>query len=268
MTGIEQFVQSRSSIQTGKGPPVEPLPFSNDEYESRLDRVRARMRASGMNVVVAFSPENINHMTGHDTPAYQYLQACIIPSSGMPVNLLRSTDASNTLYRSWNRSAVVYADNDDPVSLLSGLILDLPGAAKCIGFERDPFFIGASRYNRLMGMLAAAGKTIVEQSFVEDLRLKKSPAEIVRIRQAAKATEAAMKAAVEMAAEGVNENEIAACVWATLVRKGGEFPGLPPFIVSGPRTSLGHALWSSRRTVLRSAPPRNCDRRFVGNVVG
>src|SRR5690606_34435821 len=97
-----------------------------------------------------------------------------------------------------------------------------------------------------VGMLAAAGKTVVEQAFIEDLRLIKSPAEIAWIRQAATATEAAMTAAVAMAAEGVNENDIAACVWTALIKHRGEFPGLPPFIVSGPRTSLGHATWSGR----------------------
>jgi Xaa-Pro dipeptidase len=56
-----------------------------------------------------------------------------------------------------------------------------------------------------------------------------------------------MQAAIDMAAEGVDENAIAAVVWASLVRSGGEFPGLPPFIVSGPRASLGHATWGGRR---------------------
>lgn len=50
-----------------------------------------------------------------------------------------------------------------------------------------------------------------------------------------------------MAGSGVNENDIAACVWSTLIKHGGEFPGLPPFIVSGQRTSLGHATWSGRK---------------------
>ena len=70
---------------------------------------------------------------------------------------------------------------------------------------------------------------------------------MAKIRLAGRITTSAMQAAIETSAEGVSENAIAAAVWAELVRQGGEFPGLPPFIVSGPRSSLGHATWSGRR---------------------
>lgn len=236
-------------IQVGEGPLLEALPFQNQEYETRARNVRKKMEAADTDVLVSFSPENINYLTGHDTPAYQYLQACVISSEGVPVNLLRSIDASNTLYGSWNRAAAVYADNEDPIQLLATLILHMAGQNRRIGFEKDPFFVGPSRYNRLIGMLQSAGKTIVELSIVEELRLIKSEEEIKKIREAARATEAAMESAVALAAEGVNENEIAGRVWASLTQHGGEFPGLPPFIVSGPRTSLGHATWSGRSLV-------------------
>ena len=105
-------------IVAGTGPLVEPLPFSTGEYEQRLDALRADMAAAGLDAFIAFAPENINYLTGHDTPAYQYLQACLVTHDGAPVNLLRSIDASNTLLRSWSRRAVAYADHDDPVAML------------------------------------------------------------------------------------------------------------------------------------------------------
>ena len=55
------------------------------------------MALTDLNAFIAFGPENINYLTGHDTPAYQYLQACVVTHEGPPVNLLRSIDASNTL---------------------------------------------------------------------------------------------------------------------------------------------------------------------------
>ena len=87
-------------IVEGTGPLVEPLPFTGDEYARRLDALRADMAAAGLDAFVAFGPENINYLTGHDTPAYQYLQACLVTHDRPPVNLLRSIDASNTLLRS------------------------------------------------------------------------------------------------------------------------------------------------------------------------
>lgn len=206
------------------------------------------MDHEGLDVLVAFSPENINYLTGHDTPAYQYLQACVVTARGTPVNLLRSIDASNTLFRSWNRAAAIYQDNEDPIAILAEIIASTNGATR-VGLERDAFFVGASRYNRLVRILSETGRIVLEQSIVEDMRLIKSPAEIEKLRSAAAVTTAAMSVAVDSAAEGIDENEIAGAVWTELVRHGGEFPGLPPFIVSGPRTSLGHATWSGRKLV-------------------
>jgi len=43
------------------------LPFSLEEYQSRLNQVRQRMLRQGMDVVLINSPENIFYLTG-----YQY----------------------------------------------------------------------------------------------------------------------------------------------------------------------------------------------------
>ena len=82
-------------IIVGSGPLVEPPPFGMMEYARRLQLLRADMAAAGLDAFIAFGPENINYLTGHDTPAYQYLQACVVTHDGPPVNLLRSIDASN-----------------------------------------------------------------------------------------------------------------------------------------------------------------------------
>ena len=230
-------------------PLIEPLPFSDAEYERRSSALREAMAAAGLDAFIAFGPENINYLTGHDTPAYQYLQACVVVGDAMPVNLVRSIDAGNTLLRSWSRRAVAYADDDDPVATLVALVRRLAPPGARVGAEDRAFFVSPRRYRQLSDTLDAAGFTLVGCQLVEPLRLVKSGEELAKLRSAGAITARAMRAAVEMAAEGENENRIAAAVWSSLVLAGGEFPGLPPFIVSGPRSSLGHATWSGRRLV-------------------
>jgi len=75
----------------------------------------------------------------------------------------------------------------------------------------------------------------------------KSPEEVAILRAAGRITADAMAAAIATAGPGVSENAIAAAVWTALVTADGEFPGLPPFIVTGPRSSLGHATCGGRR---------------------
>jgi Xaa-Pro dipeptidase len=234
-------------ILEGRGPLVEPLPFSDAEYRGRLERLRADMAAAALDAFVTFGPENINYLTGHDTPAYQYLQACVVTHDGPPVNLARSIDASNTLLRSWSRRAVAYADHDDPVATLVALLRQLVPRRARIGVEDGAFFVTPRQHSRLKDLLAAAGHAVAGIHLVEERRLIKSEEEIAVIRRAGRITAEAMRTAIAAAAEGVSENAIAAAVWASLVGAGGQFPGLPPFIVSGERASLGHATWGGRR---------------------
>jgi Xaa-Pro dipeptidase len=82
---------------------------------------------------------------------------------------------------------------------------------------------------------------------VEPLRLIKSQAELSYIRQAARVVEKAMRAAINASSEGATEDTVAGAMWQATASAGGEYAGLPPFITSGPRSSLCHATWAGRR---------------------
>ncbi len=237
-------------IEEGTGPLISPLPFSGAEYAARLMRLRQAMREQDLAAFVSFSPENIYWITGHDSPAYHYVQACVVMPGDVPINLIRRIDATNTLLRSWSRRVVSYGDADEPMEVLADLLEDLVGQGTRIGVEVDSFFVSARRFDLLRQRL---GTRLVPAQLVEPLRLLKSAEELDCIRRAARLSRSAMEVAVGMACAGVNENRIAGAVWNTLVSQGSEFPGLPPFIVSGPRTSLGHATWGGH--VLREGDP-------------
>ncbi len=208
------------------------------------------MRQKDLKVFISFSPENIYWITGHDSPAYHYVQACVVTLDDAPVNVLRRIDATNTLLCSWSRRAVSYGDADEPMEVLASLVEDLADVGTRVGVETDSFFVSARRFDILRNRL---GIRLIAAQLVEPLRLVKSSEELDCIRKAALLTNAAMEMAVTMAAEGVNENHIAGAVWNTLVSNGGEFPGLPPFIVSGTRTCLGHSTWKGH--VLQKGDP-------------
>jgi Xaa-Pro dipeptidase len=233
-------------VQKGTEATISALPFSNAEYERRLAALRRDMGASGVDVFIAFGPENIFYLTGHDTPAYQYVQACVVTTDGMPVNVLRHIDASNTLYNSWSKLAVGYQDEDEPILAIFALVQRLARPGATVGLEDEAFFISPKRYAMLISLLNGAGYRTIGTNPVGTLRLTKSAEEIACIRRAALISEKAMTAAIGASSEGVNENDIAAEVWRALVGNGGEFPGLPPFVTSGPRMCLAHATWSGR----------------------
>lgn len=237
------------AISEGSGQLVEALPFSEAEYERRLSAVRGELAALNADAFVSFTPENIYYLTGHDTPGYYFYQACVVTSNVMPVNVLRRIEASNTEWRSWSRRVVIYEDRDDPVEATLALLRELGVASGTVALEADSFFVTPRRYAQLVTGIERTGGSTVEAQLVEGLRLIKAPEEIEYLRDGARIVGSAMRAAVDASHEGATENDVAAEMLGSMARAGGEYAGLPPFITSGPRTSLCHATWGGRTLI-------------------
>ena len=238
---------STVKIQEGSGPLVDRLPFDDGEYRRRLDGVRADMAKQDIGAFISFTPENIYYLTAHDTPGYYFYQACVVTPTRPPINVLRRIETTNTLGRSWARLAVGYEDRQDPVEATLGLLHELGVAGETIGLEADAWFISPKRAVQLQKGIEQAGGPVVDASqTVERLRVIKSNPELAYIRMGARALEKAMQAGFNACRIGANENDVAGVIVAELIRHGGEYAGLPPFITSGPRTSLCHSTWAGR----------------------
>ena len=238
---------SRIRIQEGTVPLVEPLPFTDAEFRRRLDAVRRAMARQNLGAFISFTPENIYYLSAHDSPGYYFYQACVVTPDRPPINVLRRIETTNTLGRGWVRLAVGYEDREDPVEATLDLLHELGVAGKTVGAEADSWFISPRRYAALRaGVERAGGRLADVADIVEDQRVTKSAEELAYIRAAARAAERAMHVAIAASREGTTENEVAAATSAELIRAGAEYAGLPPFITSGPRTSLCHSTWAGR----------------------
>ncbi len=240
----------RVRVQEGTGPLVDKLPFSEGEFQRRLNDTRRAMAARDLAVFISFTPENIYYLTGHDTPGYYFYQACVVTPSRPPINVLRRIETTNTLGRTWSRLAVGYEDRQDPVEATLGLLHELGVADKMVGAEADAWFISPKRYLQLQqGVESAGGRFVDASRLIEEQRVIKSDEELAHIRTAARAAERAMRAAIGASRAGTTENEVAGAMSSELIRAGSEYAGLPPFITSGPRTSLCHSTWAGRTYV-------------------
>ena len=46
------------------------LAFPREEYEARIEKVRRTMADRSIEVLLIFTPENVNYLTGYDTIGY------------------------------------------------------------------------------------------------------------------------------------------------------------------------------------------------------
>jgi Xaa-Pro dipeptidase len=235
-------------ILEGAGPLVSALPFTDGEFRRRLEGVRAAMSQRGLDAFVSFTPENIYYLTAHDSPGYYFYQASVVTQSHPPINVLRRIETTNTLGHGWSRRAVGYEDRQDPIEVTSSLLDELGLASRTVGAESDAWFVSPKRYEQLGRAIARAGGRLVDASgVIEGLRVIKSTEELAHIRTAARIVERGMRVAIDVSRVGTNENEVAGDTVRELIRAGSEYAGLPPFITSGPRTSLCHSTWAGRQ---------------------
>lgn len=222
--------------------------FSIEEYHDRLANLRDAMAPRGIDVLISHTPENIYYLSGYQTPGYYTYQCVIVPLEGEPIMFTRYLEETNVRGLSWIDTRAYYNDNQDPVTETIQALRDHDLTGKTIGVEENSWFLTVSDYRRLQEGLPDA-RFVDASGTVEQLRLIKSPQEIAYIRDAAAACDEGMRRAIDIAAAGKTENDLAQALYEGSLAHNSEYMSLPPFVASGYRSALAHATWSGRELV-------------------
>ncbi|RNF52870.1 aminopeptidase P family protein [Marinomonas hwangdonensis] len=223
----------------------DDMTFTFAEYQRRLGELRARIAERRLDAVVVTDPENITYLTDYQTTGYSFFQALVIPLEKEPFMITRVLEESNIFARTWVELTRPYPDTGDAIQMLVDALREFGLADKRIGYERNSYFFPAYQQDCIHTTLKNA-KLMDCFGIVEEGRICKSQEEIAIMRRAALATEAGMKAGIEICRPGVTENEIGAEIAAAMFRAGGETPAVMPYVTSGPRTMIGHATFEGR----------------------
>jgi Xaa-Pro dipeptidase len=223
----------------------EDMTFPFDEYERRVSALRSRMTERLLDAVVITDPENLMYLTDYQTTGYSFFQALVVPLEGEPFMITRELEATHVYHRTWGEIARPYPDTGDAIQMLVQSFREFGLTGKCIGYERNSYFFPAYHQDAIHTTFTD-GKLIDCFGIVEEGRVCKSEVEIEVMRKSARATEAGMRAGIEACRAGITENEIAAEISAAMFRAGGEAPAVMPYVVSGPRSMIGHATWEGR----------------------
>lgn len=223
----------------------DDMTFTFAEYQRRLGELRARIAERRLDAIVITDPENITYLTDYQTTGYSFFQALVIPLDKEPFMITRALEESNVFARTWVEVTRPYPDTGDAIQMLVDALREFGLGDKRIGYERNSYFFPAYQQDCIHTTLRNA-KLMDCFGIVEEGRICKSQEEIAVMRRAALATEAGMKAGIEICRPGITENEIGAEIAAAMFRAGGETPAVMPYVTSGPRTMIGHASFEGR----------------------
>jgi len=238
-TMSEEIPQQHTDVE-------KALFFGREEFEGRWAAVRAEMVREGFDVLLVFNAENVLYLSGYQSIGYSSFLCLVVPRSGEMTLCVREMEMGCARYFSMVEDVVIYADHEEPVAVLERALASRGLTKGRIGVEFDAAFIGARRIMRLAEELRPA-EVVDASGTVEKARAIKSPEELVYVRQACRATEEGMRAAIESVKEGVTENAVAAAMFSATVAAGSTFMSSDPIVTSGPKSGVAHTTFDGRR---------------------
>ncbi|SNR54410.1 M24 family metallopeptidase [Halorubrum vacuolatum] len=233
--------------------------FPTTEYETRVERTQAALAERDLDAIVVSDPANMNYLAGYDGWSFYVHQAVVLTREhDEPVWVGRDMDANGARATTWLSEPNIRAYSDDhvhspydlhPMDYLAGVLADLDVADGRIGVETDASYFTAKSYLRLDSNLPDAD-LVDADLLVNWLRIRKSDREIAYMREAARISEAAMRAGLDAIEAGVPEYEAAAAIYERLIRGteeyGGDYPAIVPLMPSGDHTGTPHLTWTDR----------------------
>jgi Xaa-Pro dipeptidase len=218
----------------------ERLIFSPEEYLRRYDLIQDMMAEAGLDVLLVRGPENITYVSGYETPGYYKYHCVVIPKDGEPIFLVRDFEWINTPEFAWSNRFVKVFDWTHPPSVTVNVLNQLGlGANKRVGVEKQGWFYSVEEHETYLSMMPANDFVDATQ-ILWDARMIKSDEEVAVMKRSAALVDKAMLAGYEATRPGASGDEISGVVNKVLFENGGEYMGLPPFVLAGARSCLPH----------------------------
>ena len=181
------------------------LPFSNEEYNQRLNKLRSIMDKDNLDMIILTSMHNIAYYSGFIYCSFGRPYGCVITENKI-VTISANIDASQP----WRRSHcenIIYTDwkKDNFLKAITSII-DENKIPKNIGIEND--HITLEMNEKIQSIFSASAFTDISKKLMK-LRMIKSKEEIEIIKNGARIADIGGEEIVKNIKEGATELEIA-----------------------------------------------------------
>jgi len=228
---------------------AKELPFSTSEYDDRCRRLRQLMNQARLDVMLVHQPASVFYFSGNENLHVYDHECVVIPMEGKISLLVPEGDLSRAHLTSWAPRIFSFSVGGNPAHALASILEEQGFARSRIGVEkRVPRAAGLSVnvYESLLAALPNA--SFVDASGLpEHVKAIKSLQEVMYLRQAASLTDAGMRAAFAIAAEGRMDNDVAAAAYQVMIAAGSEFLSIPAIVNAGRYTGISHSTHKRHR---------------------
>jgi len=207
--------------------------FSPDEMAARKRHLLAALAEAKLDGALLFAPESHYWLTGYDTFGFCFFQCLYVGADGRTALLTRSADLRQAQRTSDIADIRIWKDaaEAEPTRDLARMLDDL-GAGRRLGVEFNTAGL-THRHGRRLEAALGAYELVDASDLAPRLRLRKSPAELACVREAARLSDLADRAALDATFAGADEGEILAAMHHAIFAAGGDYPGNEFIIGSG-----------------------------------
>jgi Xaa-Pro dipeptidase len=208
--------------------------FSESEMAARKARLAAAMAMQKLDGLLLFAQESMFWLTGYDTFGFCFFQCLYVGADGRVALLTRSADLRQAQRTSNIADIRIWKDGiaADPTRDLVAMLQDI-GARGRLGVEYDSYGLTHFHGRRLEAALAGRVDLVDASRLVSALRATKSQEELAFVREAARLSDLADRAAVEATRAGADEGAILAAMHDAIFAAGGDYPANEFIIGSG-----------------------------------
>ncbi|MFC8076686.1 M24 family metallopeptidase [Streptomyces sp. NPDC057307] len=248
-TGTADWAGTTHAQRRTAGPLTDEPRFPPQEYEQRVAVIRGAMERHGLDVLLVTAPEDIHYLCGLDHQDHFAVTGLVVPLDGEPVLVERAMEAATAAAQTDGVRHCGYGDATDPADALLAALTQAIGDAHrappaAVGYQADSLSLPPAVWDRLRTAGGLTWKDFGAQ--VSARHFVHTEREIALIRDAARLSDTAMAAGLAAATAGARENEIAATVYDTMLRAGGDLPAFAPLVRGTDRLDQEHLTWSRR----------------------
>ncbi len=216
------------------------LHFQQAEFDRRNAEAATAMKARGLDAMLLFAQESMYWLTGYDTFGFCFFQCLVLTSDGRTALLTRSADLRQAQHTSILRDIRIWVDAGDagPVGQLKDMLADLSLTGSRLGVEYDTHGLTARNGRALDTGLAGFAELVDASDLIPALRVVKSAAEIIYVREAARLGDLAFERGLAEIRPGADEGRILAAMQGAIFEGGGDYPANEFIIGSGPDALL------------------------------
>ena len=230
--------------------------FSDEEYASRLARVRSSMTQAGIDVLLVSNTANWAWLTGYDTTMPSCYGVGIVFQDGSLAVHTAELEAPCALANSVVSDVLVYDwyDNRSTAEQLAAVLQERGVAGLTIGVEMaypESFGPGAYDAKSFLTLQTELPTSKFEDAtqLIMEHRMIKSADEVAFMKQAGEISSIGLEAALAAAAEGRSDQDMVAAGYEAMFAAGSELTSIDGMVMVGERAKIGPHIPFKRTTL-------------------